>query len=401
MSLDTSSCPDPATHSNFRPLPPLLDDAHKPLSSVPEQGGAGVLVEMDNRARRAHLERVLSPHKKNSLYVTPSGTTTNNIRSEEIRRRIGPRSPSPSRLYPPPFHPLHSHQNVYDERRRLVTNPGTTAASRPQDTPALDRLNGQSHTHSSTTSPRRKVRRSSDYAQHQIHSTSSQRGFEEDDFYQFWVMGSPEIRAGHAQGVHHSYQGTLPSPSTVPSSTPSTVSVGTPSSVRSGRTAGPRPNAVEGFHLGSGPRGLDVDRVRRSEAKEDHRADVEAVSKSQEDGGVLFSRPMGILMAARSVNGSGEATPLSDHSSTLVPWQSLRNATSSMVKQKKIQDRLTNLYIPPTKPTSRPRSRSKEGPLHCDELNVPRRNPLSKMEKALLRRIEFGYNVDFSKVQLS
>ena len=416
MGFDTSSSPDPATHSNFRPLPPLPDEVHKPLSSVPEQGGAGVLVERDNHVHRAHLERVLSsPHRKNSSYAIPPGATTSNIRSEEIRGSIGPSSPSPPPLYLPPFHPLHSHQNVYDERRRLVTNSGTTAASRPRDTPALDERSGQIYSHSSTTSPRKMIPRPSpgQYAQHPIHPTSSQRGFEEAVFQPFGVKGSPENRAGRVQGVHHSHQGTPTSPSTVPSSTPSTVSVETPPSWRSGRTTRLRHHDIEGLHLGSGPKELAVDRVRKSGANEDHRADVEAVSKSQEEDGVspysdiFFSRRMGIPMEAGSVNDWGEATPFSDHSSILVPWQALLSSTSSVVKQKKKQDRPTNpqlagiLYIPPTKTTSRPRSRSKEGPLHCDELNVPPRNPLCKMEKALLRRIEFGPNVDFSKVQLS
>ena len=413
MSFDTSSFPDPATHSNFHPLPPVLDEEHKPLPSVPEQGGAGELVERDNDA---HLERMLSPPlRTNSLYAIPSGATTSNIRSEENRGRIEPRSPSPPRLYLPPFHPLHSHQNVYDERRRLVTNPGTTAASRPQDTPALDGRSAQFYSHSSTTSHRKEVPRSSpgQYAQHPTHPSSSQRGFEGAVFHQFGVMGSPENRAGHVQGVHHSYQGTLASPSTVPSSTPSTVSVETPLSWRSGGLIGPRCHAAEGPQLGSGPKESDVDRVRKSGANEDHRADVEVMSKPQEEGGIspysdiFFTRPMAVLMEADSVNGSGQATPLSDHSSILVPWQALLNATSSAVRQKKIQDRPTNPqpagvpYTPPTKPTPRPRSPSKEGPLHCDELNVPPRKPLSRMEKAILRRIEFGPNVDFSKAQPS
>jgi hypothetical protein len=42
-----------------------------------------------------------------------------------------------------------------------------------------------------------------------------------------------------------------------------------------------------------------------------------------------------------------------------------------------------------------------EESLHVDELNVPERKPLSKMEKALARLIEFGPKVDYSKLQLS
>ena len=42
-----------------------------------------------------------------------------------------------------------------------------------------------------------------------------------------------------------------------------------------------------------------------------------------------------------------------------------------------------------------------EESLHVDELNVAERKPLSKMEKALLRRIEFGLKVDYSILQLT
>ena len=411
MSIDIStSFPEPATHSNFHPLTPLLDEAHEPPSPVLEQGGAGVLVERDSDA---HLERALSPPlRTNSLYAIPSGATTRNIQSEEVRERVGPRSPSPPHLYLPPYHPLRSHQNKYDEGRRLVTNPDTTAAPRPQDAPALDGANGQSYSHSSRMSPRNEIPRPSPgrSAQYPVYPTSSQRRFEETGFHQFGVMGCSENRAGYTQGVHHSYQGTLASTNIVSPSTASSVSVQTPPIWRSGGNKGPRhySDAAEGFHLGSGP---NVE--RESGANEDHKADIEVVSKPQEEGGlspysdIFFSRPMAILLEADSANGSGAGTPLSDDSSILVPWQALLNATSSVVKQKKIQDQPTNsqlagtTYIPRTKPTSRPRSQSKEAPLHCDELTVPPRKPLSRMEKAILRRIEFGPNVDFSKAQPS
>jgi len=39
--------------------------------------------------------------------------------------------------------------------------------------------------------------------------------------------------------------------------------------------------------------------------------------------------------------------------------------------------------------------------LHRDELDVPPHKMLSRMEKAILRRIEFGQNIDLSKIQLS
>ena len=266
-------------------------------------------------------------------------------------------------------------------------------------------------------SPHNEIPRSSlgRNAQYPVHPTSSQRGFEETGFHQFGVMDSSENRARHTQGVHHSYQETLANTNIVSPSTSSTVSVGTPPIWCSGETKGPRhySDAVEGFRLGPGPKEIDVDRVRESGANEDHKAELEVVSKPQEEGGlssysdIFFSKPMAVLLEADSANGSGAGTPLSDHSSILVPWQAFLNATSSVAKQKKIPDQPTNpqlvgaTYIPPTKPTSRSRSQSKEAPLHCDELNVPPRKPLSRMEKAILRRIEFGPNVDFSKAQPS
>jgi len=42
-----------------------------------------------------------------------------------------------------------------------------------------------------------------------------------------------------------------------------------------------------------------------------------------------------------------------------------------------------------------------EAPLHGDELNIPSCKPLSRMEKALLRRVEFGSYVDHSKLWLA
>ena len=42
-----------------------------------------------------------------------------------------------------------------------------------------------------------------------------------------------------------------------------------------------------------------------------------------------------------------------------------------------------------------------ESSLHFDELNVAERKPLSRMERALLRRIEFGPKVDYSILKLS
>jgi hypothetical protein len=331
---------------------------------------------------------------------------------------MGPRPPSPPRLYLPPDHPLRLQQHRHDEGRRpLVTNPDkleSVAASRPQDAPAVDGLGGPFCTPSSSMSPPREIPRSSPvrYPQPPSYTNPSQRGFEETVFDQLGgFVDSPEDRVGHTQEARNSYVETLASPTTVPPPTPSTVSVENPPIWHSRGTKGSRRYAVDGVHLKSGLKGLDADFMRESGADEDYTPDLEAlIKKSQEEGGGspysdLFERRMATLLEMDSRNSSGAGTLLSDQSSILVPRQTL--PLSSVAKQKQAQNRPVDPLLvdisrmPPTRPTSRPRSHSGEEPLHCDELGVSPHKPLSRMEKAILRRIEFGPNVDFSKTQLS
>jgi hypothetical protein len=388
-----------------------------------------------------HIGRVRSPTHRttNASYAIPPGATTSTIQSEEVQGIIESRSPSPPHLYLPPVHPPRSHQTKHDEARRLVTNAdtvGSMAASRPRDAPDLDVPSRQFHSHTSRMSPPKEIPLSSSlpdrYPQrpnHPNHPTPPQRGFEETALHQFGVMDHPENQAGHTQGAHLSYQGALASPTIVPPSSPSAVSVELSPIWHSTRTKGTGHYAEAGSHLRSGRREPDVDRVRAPGAGEDYTRDLEIfMSKSQEEDGaspyseIFFESPMAVLLAAGSVNGSGAATPLSDQPSILAPWRAFLNGQSFAAEQKEkkeVQDRptttTTNLQFaaiphtlspPPTikpapgpGPGPGPGFESKEGLLHCDELNVPPRKPLSRMEKAILRRVEFGLpSVDLSNV---
>ena len=401
----------------------------EPLSSVLEQGGAGadVRVESDNDT---YLGRVHSPqpHRTNASYAIPPGAaaaaTTSHIRSgsEEVRGVIGSRSPSPPHLYLPSLHPLRSHQNKHDEARRFGTNTdtlGSMAVSIPQDAPTQDVPSGPFDSHNSRMSHRKEIPRSSSLPdpnpQRSIHQTTS-----------------------HTQGTYHIDQETIASPTVISPLTPPTVSAETPPIWHSTRVKGPRHYAVDSSHLRSGSKQLDVDHVREIRADQDqdqdHTRDLEIVNQSQEEGiassysEIFFAKPMAVLLAADSLSSSGAATPLSGQSSLLDPWRGAgMNDSSSAAEQEQrqrqneVQDRPMNpqhagipyLHIPPPPPSPPPaynnrptpgqesesESESKERPLHCDELNVSPRKPLSRMEKAILRRIEFGPNVDLLKAQ--
>jgi len=363
MSVDIPpSVTDTAANPNFQQPTPLPDDAHEPLSSFLEQGGADVLVESDNDA---HLGKVRSsPRRTNASYAIPPGATTRNTRSDESLRRFGPRSRSPPRLYLPLDHQLDSPQNRYHEGRRfVVTNPDnleSKAASRPQDAPALDGLSGQYYSRSSRMTPSNEVPHSSSsrYPQNSIHTTPFQHGLEESVVHQFGVKGSPEDLAGHTQAAHRGYQGTYATP-TVSPPTPSTVSVVDPSIWSSRRTAGSMHYAVDRLHLKSRPKELDEDRVPEFGADEDYTADLEVAIKSQEENlGSLFSdlfgRRMAMHLETDSTNSSGAETPLSDKSSILIPRQSLLNALSSVAKQREMptDPQFAGIpLVPPAKPT--------------------------------------------------
>ena len=252
-------------------------------------------------------------------------------------------------------------------------------ASRPQDAPALDGLGDHLYDRISRMGPPRRALLSSPgrYLQRLIHPTSSQRDSEVSVYPTVVPPPIPSIKP--------------------PLGTPSGDSVGSKHYV---------PNA-------SHPKDHkkpDVDRMRESGAEEERRPDPEYVSRAQEEGwdapySDLFERRMATITESNSVEHSGAGTPLSDQSSVLPPRRTSPDVPPPTAK--KAQNRPTNaqlaciLHIPTTTPTPRQRPPAEEELLHCDELNVPPHRPLSRMEKAILRRVEFGQNVDFSRIQLA
>ena len=252
-------------------------------------------------------------------------------------------------------------------------------ASRPQDAPALDGLGDHLYDRISRMGPPRRALLSSPgrYLQRLIHPTSSQRDFE--------VSVCPTV---------------VPPP--IPSIKPP---LGTPSgdSLES-------KNYVSNASHPKDHKKPDVDRMRESGAEEEHRLEPEYVNRAQEEGwdapySDLFERRMATITESNSVEHSGAGTPLSDQSSVLALRRISPDVPPPMPKT--TQSRPTNpqlawiSHIPPTTPAQRPRLPDEEEFLHCDELNVPPHRPLSRMEKAILRRVEFGQNVDFSRIQLS
>ena len=316
-----------------------------------------------------------------AVYVVPSGATTSNRRPRKTSGRVGPRSSSPPRLYLAHDHPPRSHESGDDGRKRFViTNPDireSMTASRPQDVPALDGPSDHPYSRISRMSPPTRALPSPPgrYLQHPVHPTSSERGFEESLY--LTIVRRPSMEA--------------------------------PPGMLSGGSKGPKHYVSNGSPLKEHRRSTS-DRMRESWAEEDHRVDPDYVSKAQEGGwdarySDLFERQIATILETGSVNRSRPPTPFSDQSSILVPRRTSPEALLSMAR--KTQNRRTNSqlvgipHIPSTKPTSQPRPRAKEELLHCDELDFPPHKPLSRMEKAILRRIEFGQHVDFSTIQLS
>ena len=241
---------------------------------------------------------------------------------------------------------------------------------------------------------------------------SPQRGSERRvPHHQFGALDSPEDGPGYARTAHYSYQTTLTSPTIVSPPTPSTVFEENPhgSWFPPGGAKASKLHVTNGPHLESDPKTPGIGPVRTAGADKDRGADPEGMGmgKSREEAiyADIFEGRGVTSLDLDSVNSRREDTPFSDRSSILVPRGAPSDILSSMVRM--AQHRPTNLHsadVPvmlPTRPTSRPRSQSEEESVHCDELNVPPPKPLSKMEKAILRRIEFGQNIDFSRVQLS
>ena len=113
------------------------------------------------------------------------------------------------------------------------------------------------------------------------------------------------------------------------------------------------------------------------------------------DRDLLKERGRGILLeAAEALSSARAGTPGSIQSPNLT------NTTTPVFKTKVNSIELPGTPVRPARSLKMP-SAEDEVSIHVDELNVPSRKPLSRMEKALLRRVEFGSNVDHSKLQLA
>ena len=410
--------------TNSRPLAPLQDENPGPLFSVlvQENGNAPV-----TRGYDSHLGTMGSPVRRiNAGYAIPHGAMKGDILLEEPSgaSRLGA-MPLP-RLYIPHDHPPPSHQSETSGRRPLfVTNANnleTVSGLRPQNIPALDgNPNNESDSlayfRGSRMSPPTEAPLSSQarYPQRPIRQQPPpfyQRGFDERVSHQSGVMDGPEDRAGHTRMAHYSYQTTHASPTVVSPSTPSTLYEESSPRRVSGGKKGTNIHDGTWSHPPSDPRYPAIGHVRESGA--DRRVSPEFVGRPQEEdrdtqSSDFFDGRGHPSLEIDSVNSLREGTPFSDRSSILGPRQTSPDALSSTAKL--TQRRPTNGHpqsadiplIKSTEPTlrPRPRSHSEEESLHRDELDMPPHRALSKMEKAILRRIEFGPNVDLSRVELS
>ena len=154
-----------------------------------------------------------------------------------------------------------------------------------------------------------------------------------------------------------------------------------------------------------GPQGEPHDRAvdavsRRTQHTEDDGASCPAVrGESQHEEGVTSDRDLkvrgrGTVEAAQS---TGPGTPVPNHPSNLT------NITTTVPKTVNVTQVPQTVVAPLIRParSSRNPNVEDEAPLHIDELNVPSRKPLSRMEKALLRRVEFGSHVDYTNLQVT
>ena len=387
------------THASFsgEPLRPLFER---------EDGGV-----LGARGYDAHLGRRGSGRKTNAAY----GTQSEAFRSGEPTGRSRSRTMGLPRLHiPSEAPPLPPYQSRSEGRRPSVASSNALegmAGSRSQDLYALDRTpDNEPDRHfdsygSKTSFPLQT--RDSQRSSHTSPLLYSQRGLEKRAPHQFVdSMDSPDDRSGYPRTPSYSNQTAHTSPTIVSPPTPSTVFDENPPNFFLGGNKGSKLHIANASHLESD---LHVGHhtVRESGGDKHRKADPE---KSREDGGdTMYSDIFGsrgvAYLDTDSVNNLREGTPFSDSSSVLIPRRASSDALSSMVK--KAQNRPTNPqrgdmpFIAPIRPTSRSRSQTKEEPLHCDELNMPPQRALSRMEKAILRRVEFGQNVDFSRIQLS
>ena len=417
MSADIrTTVPDNTAYPNSQLHAPFSGETLEPLL---EREDAGVRAA---RGYDAHLVRAGSGPKTNAVYGTPSETSINNSRSGELPARSRSRTTTLPRLQiPDDAPPLPSYQSRGEGRRPSVVSSNVLegmAGPRSQDIYSLDRTldnepDRHFYSHNSNLSSTKETSfpsqaRDSQRPFRATPLTQSQRGSEKRIPHQFLEsMDSPDDRTAYARMPHYSNQTARTSPTIVSPPTPSTVFEENPPNFFHGWNKGSKLHVVNASYLGS-----DHGHHMRGSGGDEHRkADhPETVHKSREEGGdTMYSDIFGsrgaTYLETDSVHNLREGTPFSDSSSVLIPRRASSDALSSMVK--KAQNWSTYLHrgdiplIVPTRPASRPRSQPKEEPLHCDELNMPPNRALSRMEKAILRRVEFGQNIDLSRIQLS
>lgn len=409
--------PDIPAHPNFnyRSYAPPPGEKTGPFPPILKQEDTDVLVA---RGYDAHVGRAGSSRRTNGVYPIPHRAPRGDIRSGEPSGRPRPGAMPLPRLVIPQDPPLPSHPSGDNgRRRRPVANPDAMVGSRPQD---LSPLNGHpdhepdrhAYFHGSRMSPLRETLlpshpRSPQRTLRAPLLPSPQRGLAP---HQFGAPDSPEDGPAHRRAAHYSYQTTLTSPTIVSPPTPSTVFEENPPGGFTGWIKGIKLPDTNESHLESDYKRPGIDRVRHSGPDKDQSVGPEVISKPQEEGrdtmySDLFDGRGITSLELESINSQRDGTPFSDRSSILVPRGTSSDVLSSTAR--KVQNRPANPQpadIPTvlsTRPTSRRRSQSEEESLHCDELNAPPHKALSRMEKAILRRTEFGQNIDLSRVQLS
>ena len=137
--------------------------------------------------------------------------------------------------------------------------------------------------------------------------------------------------------------------------------------------------------------------ARANRAKDDRAFRSDALDEYQHEESVTSDQ--GLKVRGR---GSVEAPQSTSPGRTASNSPSdLTNTTTAVLKKEVNPTQAPRtVVVPRIRPARSFRipNTEEEAPLHIDELNVPPPKPLSKMEKALLRRVEFGSNIDYSKL---
>ena len=139
------------------------------------------------------------------------------------------------------------------------------------------------------------------------------------------------------------------------------------------------------------------DRIVNSVSARAHRAKddraLDALNGYQHEGNVTSDR-------GRKVRGRGSVEALQSSSPGRTVSNSPSNLATAVFKEVNPTRATQAVVVPRIRPAKSLRmpNTEEEAPLHIDELNVPPPKPLSRMEKALLRRVEFGSNTDYTKL---